>query len=73
MLPHLARLKAASQYLSLHANAALKAGDRETALEDLKLQFRLIEAIRQRADPDLPPRAHRHAANCLAAGLGGPG
>jgi hypothetical protein len=46
MLPHLSRMKATSQYLSLHANAALEAGDRETALEDVKLSFRLIEAIR---------------------------
>jgi hypothetical protein len=46
MIPHLARLKAISQYLSLHATAALKAGDRETALEDIKLLFRLIEATR---------------------------
>ncbi|MCX6915647.1 MAG: hypothetical protein NT167_21815 [Verrucomicrobia bacterium] len=46
LLPHLARLKMSSQYLSLHANAALKAGDRETALEDIKLLFRLIESIR---------------------------
>ena len=73
LLPHLARVKASSQYLSLHANAALKAGDRETALEDMKLLFRLMESIRERADPDLPARAHRHAANCLAAGLGRPG
>ena len=47
LLPHLARLKASSQYLSLHANAALKAGDRETALDDLKLSFRLIESTRR--------------------------
>jgi hypothetical protein len=46
ILPHVARLKASSQYLSLHANAALKGGDRETALEDVKLLFRLMEAIR---------------------------
>src|ERR1035437_1387094 len=46
LLPHLARMKASAQYLSLHANAALKAGDRETALEDVKLLFRLIESIR---------------------------
>jgi hypothetical protein len=45
MLPHLAKLKGASQYLALHANAALKAGDRETALEDLKLLFRSMEAV----------------------------
>ena len=46
LFPHLARLKASSQYLSLHAVAALKAGDRETALEDIKLSFRLVEALR---------------------------
>jgi hypothetical protein len=46
ILPHLAKLKGASQYLALHADAALKAGDRETAREDIKLLFRLMEAIR---------------------------
>jgi len=47
LLPHLARVKAAAHYLSLHANAALKAGDRETAVEDLKALFRLLESIRR--------------------------
>jgi hypothetical protein len=47
LLPHLARMKTSSQYLSLHANAALKAGDRATALEDLSLSFRLIESMRR--------------------------
>ncbi len=51
LLPHLARLKGSSQYLALHATAALKAGDRATALEDVKLMFRLIESIR--LDPNL--------------------
>jgi hypothetical protein len=46
LLPHLARLKGSAQYLSLHADAALKAGDRETALEDMRLLFRLIESVR---------------------------
>ncbi len=46
LLPHLARLKAASMYLSLHADAALKAGDRATAFEDARLLFRLLESIR---------------------------
>ena len=46
LLPHLARIKAATQYLSLHANAALKAGEMPTALQDMKLQFRLIDSIR---------------------------
>jgi hypothetical protein len=46
LLPHLARLKRSSPYLALHANAALKAGDRETALEDMKLLFRLMETVR---------------------------
>jgi hypothetical protein len=39
-------MKAISQYLSLHAAAALQTGDRETAFEDIKLLLRLIEAIR---------------------------
>jgi len=45
-LPHLGRIKAAAQYLSLHACAALKAGDRAAALEDLKLAYRLLESTR---------------------------
>jgi hypothetical protein len=50
-LQHLARMKSCVQYLSFHANAALKAGQRETALEDVSLSFRLIEAIR--GEPNL--------------------
>ena len=46
ILPHLAKLKGASQYLDLHADAALKAGDRATALEDMNLLFRLMESVR---------------------------
>ena len=46
LLPHLQRVKSAAQYLSLHANAALKAGDRQTALEDVRLIFRLMESVR---------------------------
>jgi hypothetical protein len=46
MLPHLARLKSCSLYLCLHAEAALKAGEKETAMEDIKLSFRLVESIR---------------------------
>jgi hypothetical protein len=46
LLPHLARMKGCSQFLALHADAALKAGDRETALQDIILSFRLIEASR---------------------------
>jgi hypothetical protein len=45
-VPHLAKMKASVQYLALHAEAALKAGDTDTALQDLKLLFRLNEAIR---------------------------
>ncbi|HOX57934.1 MAG TPA: hypothetical protein P5205_13215 [Candidatus Paceibacterota bacterium] len=51
LLPHLARLRGTVQYLSLHATAALKAGDRQTALEDLRLAFRLMAVIR--AEPNL--------------------
>ena len=47
MLPHLARMKSAAQYLCLHAEAALAAGDRATALEDVKLSLRLAEATRR--------------------------
>ena len=47
LLPHLSRARAISQYLSLHAVAALRDGDRNTALEDVKLMFRLLAAIRQ--------------------------
>jgi hypothetical protein len=46
LLPHLAGLKAGAIYLSLHSVAALKAGDRQTALTDVKLSFRLLESIR---------------------------
>jgi hypothetical protein len=46
LLPCLARVKTSEQFVSFHAIAALKAGDRETALEDMKLMFRLLESIR---------------------------
>jgi hypothetical protein len=49
--PHLARMKATSMYLSLHADAALKTGDRATALEDLHLLFRLLKS--NRSEPTL--------------------
>jgi hypothetical protein len=51
LLPHLARMKATALYLSLHADAALKAGDRAMALEDLHLLFRLLES--NRSEPTL--------------------
>ena len=46
LLPHLSRMKASAIYLSLHSVAALRAGDRQTALADIKLSFRLLESIR---------------------------
>jgi len=46
ILPHLSRIKECVQYLSLHATAALTAGNKQAALEDSKLMFRLIESIR---------------------------
>jgi hypothetical protein len=64
LLPHLARVKRCAQYLSLHANAALKAGDRETALEDLKAAFRLLDCIRR--EPTLIAQLVRIAALHLA-------
>ena len=47
VLPHLAHMKAIAQYLSLHGCAALKSGDKQTALEDSRLLFRLLEATRR--------------------------
>jgi hypothetical protein len=64
LLPHLARLKSSVQYLALHANAALKAGDKETAVQDLKLLFKLIEAIRN--EPLLISHLVRIAATQIA-------
>jgi hypothetical protein len=45
-LPHLARLKLSAFYLSLHSEAARAAGDRQTAIEDIRLMLRLIESVR---------------------------
>ena len=64
LLPHLARVKGCAQYLSLHADAALKAGDRETAIEDVKAAFRLIESIRR--EPTLIAQLVRIAALQIA-------
>jgi hypothetical protein len=64
LLPHLARLKDSSVYLSLHANAALKAGDRDTALEDMRLLFRLIES--NRSEPILISHLVRVATLAIA-------
>jgi len=47
LLPHLARVKGTIQYLSLHASASLKVGQVQTALEDVKLEFRLLDSIRR--------------------------
>ena len=44
--PHLSRLKACSQYLSLHAIASLAEGNTEIALDDILLSFRLGETIK---------------------------
>jgi len=64
LLPHLARVKACVQYLSLHADAALQAGDREAAVEDLNAVFRLIESIRR--EPTLIAQLVRIAAVQIA-------
>jgi hypothetical protein len=52
-LPHLGRIRAAAQYLSLHASAALNVGQTELALEDLRLSFRLPDSVRR--EPRLLP------------------
>jgi hypothetical protein len=64
LLPHLARLKSCAQYLALHADAALKAGDRETALQDIRLLFRLVEA--SRTEPTLISHLVRIAMTQIA-------
>lgn len=46
LLPHLARMRGCATYLSLHATAALKAGDRPTALEDIRALVRITEYLR---------------------------
>lgn len=46
LLPHLARMKATIQYLSMHAVAALHAGDRVTALQDVLTALRVPEGIK---------------------------
>jgi hypothetical protein len=46
LFQHLPRIKSTIQYLSLQANAALKAGDKATAVENLRLIFRLLDSIR---------------------------
>ena len=46
-LPHLERLKTTAQYLNLHASAALAAGQKDTAYQDIALIFRLLDSIRR--------------------------
>jgi hypothetical protein len=45
LLPHLSKMKGASQFFALRAVASLAEGESEQALEDLKLSFRLVDAI----------------------------
>jgi hypothetical protein len=46
LLPHLAALKRCSQILELRALAELASGDSDKALEDVKLNLRLVDAVR---------------------------
>ncbi len=46
LLPHLAAMKRSSQFLQLRAIAELQAGQSEKAFDDVKLSFRLADAIR---------------------------
>ncbi|MEO7678662.1 MAG: hypothetical protein ABIV39_18055, partial [Verrucomicrobiota bacterium] len=46
LLPHLASLKGCVRMLQLRASAELENGEAKKALDDLKLMFRLTEAIR---------------------------
>jgi hypothetical protein len=45
-LPHLSELKQAARYLSLHAESARLAGDKEAALADIQMGFHLLRTIR---------------------------
>jgi len=63
--PHVSRLENMARYLSFHANVALKAGDRVTALQDVKLTFRLIESVR--GEPSL--NSHQWRASILRIAL----
>jgi hypothetical protein len=64
LLPHLARLKGSAQYLSLHATAALKAGDKATALQDVQLLFRLVASIQR--EPNLISQLVRFSLLAIA-------
>ncbi len=46
LLPHLAKMKGASQYLALHSIAELAEGKPDLALDDLKLSFQMIRCTR---------------------------
>lgn len=50
LLPHLGRMKRASQFLALRAVAELDASQTEQALADVKLSFRLIDSMRGEAN-----------------------
>ena len=45
-LPHLSELKQAAHYLSLHAESARLAGDKDSALADIRMGFRLLRTSR---------------------------
>ena len=49
--PHLTRIRTAVCYLALHGNAALRGGDHQTALQDVKLMFRLLDSVRREPVP----------------------
>lgn len=46
LLPHLAKMKGCAQYLRLHSAAALAEQKPDLALDDLRLAFRMNEAVR---------------------------
>jgi hypothetical protein len=64
LLAHLGRVKGSVRYLSFHAIAELKSGQKETAFQDVKLMFRLSESIR--AEPILISQLVRSAVLQLA-------
>jgi len=46
LLPHLAKLKGANQFLALRAIAELNSGQTDRALADITLSFRLVDCVR---------------------------
>jgi len=63
LLPHLAAMKRCSLVIQMRAIAELQSGQSARALEDIKLNFRLMEAIRSEPFHHFPTGSLRDAAD----------